>query len=167
MAESVLVFGSATNILCALSFPYFMIPSFRIPCATKANTVPSAAAHGLQATEFGVHVEKPLNLTVVVGADTQLGGSIAKRLHASLKLTVNDLRSTQLLKNPTIASALQNVETLIFSPISSEREGWLSVFFPPFRREKNALQDQDVEIFLKVSVISVLAIYNIIQTLEA
>ncbi len=134
-------------------FLIFMTPSFRIPCAIKANTVPSAAAHGLQATEFGVHVEKPPNLTVVVGADTQLGGSIAKRLHASLKLTVNDLRFPQLLKNPTIASALQNVETLIFSPISSEREGWLSVFFSPFKRE-NALQDQDVENFLKVSVIS-------------
>ncbi len=150
--------------------PYLMTPSFRISCATKANIVPSAVAHGLQATEFGVqHVDKPLNFTVVVGADTQLGGSIAKMLHASLKLTLNDLRSTQLLKNPAITSALQNAETLIFSPISSERDGWLS-FFSPFKRERNAIRDLDVENILKVNIHHYVFSYiysSSIQNLEA
>ncbi len=103
-------------------------------------------------------VEKPVTLTVVVGAaDTRLGASITKRLHASLKLTVNDLRSTQLLRKPSITSALQNVTTVIFVPILSERkgvEGWLSTrLFLPSRRENGTLQDKDVEEFLKVGVI--------------
>ncbi len=102
-------------------------------------------------------VEKPVTLTVVVGAaDTLLGASIAKRLQASLKLTVDDLRSTQLLKKPSITSVLQNVATVIFLPVLSERkgmEGWLSTsLFSLSRRENSMLQDKDVEEFLKVGV---------------
>ncbi len=104
-----------------------------------------------------MHIEKLDTLTVVVGADTRLGDSIAKRLHASLRLTVNDIQSTHLLSKPGITSVLRNVETVIFSPILSEREGiergWLNSLFSPSKRINSTLQDKDVEEFLKVSTI--------------